>query len=562
MRKIKCIIGLIGVFLMLFASCTNEELLPHDPDGPVLNQGRVVFNVNTGKSTVYTRASADDEQAIRSLGVFIVKPDGNLAEGITRFYEAKALTDKKLAVSIPVDIMETPGVKAYLVANGPDKTQCDGLKTEQELLDLAAVIKPEEIGTKGIPMASGAISLNFTGGIATVDANMKRVMSTLCAKVVKSKGVVVGPSDFTFKVHGVSLKEGYCFKDECKDTGVDQVWNSTSKSQDEEVSLGYFYQSKAFQVEVVSQSAGQSRTIEIPLEKAQTRNKKYVLKIHPKPASEGKGEFTVTVEAWEETETDVDFDKLSIKKDLPADKFEIQNDGIRLLTNNYHETDFGSPKDWFVLKEGTEIVNVKLEGTIDEKKRGVDLDEKGIARATPQPNQTDLSGKIMVTMKNKNRMMTIASIGIHIPHALICWNDKYAWKSTVDKSSCKVENGEFIYTNPNNTGVETKFSIIEGFDGIAKPMVFDHIVYLVAAISPLETSGESLQNGLLYDIHGKQLPIDQASFGFRRKSAAVVCISLKCSKEDTYVGYIKITLKNIPLNTLTTQILKIKFKFD
>ncbi|MCS2497254.1 hypothetical protein NXW59_06215 [Bacteroides fragilis] len=146
------------------------------------------------------------------------------------------------------------------------------------------------------------------------------------------------------------MKEGYCFKDECKDTGVDQVWNSTSKSQDEEVSLGYFYQSKAFQVEVVSQSAGQSRTIEIPLEKAQTRNKKYVLKIHPKPASEGKGEFTVTVEAWEETETDVDFDKLSIKKDLPADKFEIQNDGIRLLTNNYHETDFGSPKDWFVLK--------------------------------------------------------------------------------------------------------------------------------------------------------------------------------------------------------------------
>ncbi|MFK2351905.1 hypothetical protein ACIXOC_10135 [Bacteroides fragilis] len=53
---------------------------------------------------------------------------------------------------------------------------------------------------------------------------------------------------------------------------------------------------------------------------------------------------------------------------MPADKFEIQNDGIRLLTNNYHETDFGSPKDWFVLKEGTEIVNVKFEGTIDGEK--------------------------------------------------------------------------------------------------------------------------------------------------------------------------------------------------
>ncbi|UVV75816.1 hypothetical protein NXW84_16015 [Bacteroides fragilis] len=98
------------------------------------------------------------------MGVFIVKPDGNLAEGITRFYEAKALTDKKLAVSIPGRHNGNSGVKAYLVANGPDKTQCDGLKTEQELLDLAAVIKPEEIGTKGIPMASGAISPEFHRG--------------------------------------------------------------------------------------------------------------------------------------------------------------------------------------------------------------------------------------------------------------------------------------------------------------------------------------------------------------------------------------------------------------
>ncbi|UVV75820.1 hypothetical protein NXW84_16035 [Bacteroides fragilis] len=73
----------------------NEELLPHEPDVPVSNQGRIVFNVNTGKNMVYTRTSKNDEQVIRSLGVFIVKPDGNLAEGITRFYEAKALTDKK-----------------------------------------------------------------------------------------------------------------------------------------------------------------------------------------------------------------------------------------------------------------------------------------------------------------------------------------------------------------------------------------------------------------------------------------------------------------------------------
>ena len=532
MQKSCCIISLMAMFLMFFISCTNEELIPHAPDGPVLNQGRVVFNVNTGKSTVYTRASADDEQAIRSLGVFIVKPDGNLAEGITRFYEAKALTDKKLAVSIPVDIMETPGVKAYLVANGPDKTQCDGLKTEQELLDLAAVIKPEEIGTKGIPMASGAISLNFTGGIATVDANMKRVMSTLCAKVVKSKGVVVGPSDFTFNVRGVSLKEGYCFKDECKDTGVDQVWNSTSKSQDEEVSLGYFYQSKAFQVEVVSQSAGQSRTIEIPLEKAQTRNKKYVLKIHPKPASEGKGEFTVTVEAWEETETDVDFDKLSIKKDLPADKFEIQNNGIRLLTNNYHETDFGSPKDWFILKEGFEIVSVQLEGLIDEEGRGIVLKESGVVCATSRRNLADLLGKIIVTMKDKNGIIIQEDYIIHVSPANAWWRDDYKWTS--GQVSITVINGVAILKNVGQQ--EQDFGINYGGPFLRGRLGWGQIMDLC----PWEPiSSEKPQEGRLHSGEGNVIP--DVSFSARKEGTKIYLRNLS-SKTNVY-GYVKAIIK-------------------
>ena len=541
MQKSYCIISLMAMFLMFFISCTNEELLPNEPDRPVLNQGRVVFNVNTGKNMVYTRASADDEQAIRSLGVFIVKPDGNLAEGITRFYEAKALTDKKLAVSIPVDIMETPGIKAYLVANGPDKTQCDGLKTEQELLDLAVAIKPEEIGTKGIPMASGAISLNFTGGIATVDANMKRVMSTLCAKVVKSKGVVVGPSDFTFKVHGVSLKEGYCFKDGCKDTGVDQVWNSTSKSQDEEVSLGYFYQSKAFQVEVVSQSAGQSHTIEIPLEKAQTRNKKYVLKIHPKPASEGKGEFTVTVEAWDETEADVDFDKLSIKKDLPADKFEIQNDGIRLLTNNYHETDFGSPKDWFVLKEGTEIVNVKFEGTIDGEKRGVNLNEKGIACATSRLNQTDLSGKIIVTMKDKNGIITQEDCAIYVSHAYAQWKPNYVCNFGGGITSAVID-GVFVQTNYGKGTGSANFDVVNILLG------------KVVSVCPAFVSSSNPEEGVLYDSEGKE--VSDISFKAGGSSSS---LSLTATfKRGGVYTYVKVTVEESD-GKQVNQILKIRF---
>ena len=107
MQKISSFTTVMVAFLIFLSSCTNEELLPHEP---VCAQGRIVFNVNTGKNVVCTRASEEDEQAIRSLGVFIVKPNGNLAEGVTRFYEAKNMTDKKLAVSIPVDIMETAGI--------------------------------------------------------------------------------------------------------------------------------------------------------------------------------------------------------------------------------------------------------------------------------------------------------------------------------------------------------------------------------------------------------------------------------------------------------------------
>ena len=557
MRKIKCIIGLIGVFLMFFTSCTNnEELLPHDPDVPVLNQGRVVFNVNTGKSMVYTRASADDEQAIRSLGVFIVKPDGNLAEGVTRFYESQVLTDNKLAVSIPVDIMETSGVKAYLVANGLDKVQCDGLKTEKELLDLAAATKPEEISTKGIPMASGAISLNFTGGIATVDANMKRVMSTLCAKVVKSKGVVVGPGDFTFKVHGVSLKEGYCFKDECKDTGAEQVWNSTSKSQDEEVSLGYFYQSKAFQVEVTSQSTGQFRTIEIPLEKAQMRNKKYVLKIHPKPASEGKGEFTVTVEAWDAIETDIDFEELALKKDLPADKFEVHDNEMWLLTNNHYETDFGSPKDWFVLKEGAEIVSVQLESLIDEEKRGVVLKESGVVCATSRLNHADLLGKIVVTVKDKKGATRIASYTTRIPSCYLSWGDKYTWNAGAG-ASCKVVDGVFVYTGLNTGGEGESFSCASGW-----AIGYDSKRFSVVGVGVLEPSGETPESGLLYDKAGAKVAITDATFGFKMNGGCThFVVSLKCKKKDPYYGYVKFKLKRTADGLLVTQVLKIKFDF-
>ena len=450
MQKISSFTTVMVVFLMFLSSCTNEELLPHKP---VWDQGRIVFNVNTGKKVVCTRASEEDEQAIRSLGVFIVKPDGNLAEGVTRFYEPQALIDSKLAVSIPVDIMETPGIKAYLVANGPDKTQCDGLKTEQEVLGLVATAKPEEISTKGIPMACGAISLNFTGGIATVDANMKRVMSTLCATVIKSKGVFVSPDDFTFTVHGISLKEGYCFKDECKDTGVDQVWNPTSQTPDKEVSLGYFYQSKALQVEVVSKTTGLSRRIEIPFEKAQMRNKKYVLKIHPKPASGGKGEFTVMVEAWEAIETDIKFDEPLIVLNYPSLFF--TEGKVCLDDNGYVGTsNVGIELSPFLVSKGLKLIDISLIGCLDEQKRGAVIvhdSKKDVGRLeiTTHRNLKTVEGQLLYTLEYENGVHTLVSLPVSVLPPAHCWNDEF--KQETDDVSFKVVDGVLVGTIFNDS---------------------------------------------------------------------------------------------------------------
>ena len=302
MQKISSIA--IAAFLMFFiSSCTKEELVQ---DAPTPDSGRVVFSINTGKNMVSTKADKKDEQAIRTVGVFIVKQNGDLAGEVERFYESKDLTGKKLAVSVPAEIMDI-GNKAYLIANWGDKNQYEAIKTEKELLDLVAYTKPEDIASKGIPMVCGPISLNFTGGIAVVDANMKRVMSTLCAQVLKNKHVIMGPKDFTVRVHGISNKKGYCFKDQPYDSGIDQEWTPVSEAMDEEFSLGYFYQSNPFKIEVICNATNQSCVVDISAEKAKMRNRKYMLNIHPKPASEGKGEFKVTIEDWDLAEPDVDF---------------------------------------------------------------------------------------------------------------------------------------------------------------------------------------------------------------------------------------------------------------
>ncbi|MCY6317571.1 hypothetical protein OXV63_22515, partial [Bacteroides fragilis] len=299
-----------------------------------------------------------------------------------------------------------------------------------------------------------------------------------------------------------------------------------------------------------------SRTIEIPLEKAQTRNKKYVLKIHPKPASEGKGEFTVTVEAWDAIEADVDFEELALKKDLSADKFEIHDNEMWLLTNNHYETDFGSPKDWFVLKEGTEIVDVKLENLVDEEKRGIVLKESGVVCATSRLNQTDLLGKIVVTVKDKKGVIHIASYTTRIPSCYLRWRDEYTW-NTGGVPCCKVVDGVLVYTGMDTGGKGDEFSYTGNWT-----LGYDSERFSVADVGVLESSGETPENGLLYyDKDGARVAITDAAFGSKLGTSGHFVISLKCKKKDSYYGYVKFKLKRATDGLLVTQVLKIKFDF-
>ena len=234
-------------------------------------------------------------------------------------------------------------------------------------------------------------------------------------------------------------------------------------------------------------------------------------------------------------------------KDLPADKFQIQNDGIRLLTNNYYETDFGSPKDWFVLKEGSKIVEVKLEGTMDEQKKGVNLNDKGIVCATPELDQTDLSGKIIVTIKDKNGIITHEDCAIYVSRVHVQWMPSFekSWGGTL---GAKVRKDVLIYTDyAKGTGIASiypdDFLVLSGNKLARKNLV---------SICPVSPSPSNPKEGILYDSEGKVIP---ASFSIYYSGESV---TTSCQYRGAAYTYVKVTAKESD-GSIVTQILKIRF---
>ena len=200
-------------------------------------------------------------------------------------------------------------------------------------------------------------------------------------------------------------------------------------------------------MEVVSKSTGQSRCIEFPLEKAQMRNKKYVLKIHPKPTSEGKGKFNVTVETWEAIETNIEFDKPLIIFNYPSTFFTQEK--VHLDDNDYVGTlnaGINLYSDIHVSK-GLKLIDVTLTGCLDEQKRGAAIvyyRRVGVERleVTTHRNPKTVEGQLLYTLEYENGIRTQVSLPVSVLPPAHYWNDEF--KQETDDVSFKVVDGVLV----------------------------------------------------------------------------------------------------------------------
>lgn len=299
-------------------SCTKEVL--ETPDSAVVKgqTGKVVFRLDTGGSASFTRTTLSEaETKITSLSVHLFKADGTPLTGYQKDYAETDISDGKLNVTIPANLMEENNVKAYLVANVPIE---ESVNTETALQDFVSTIQAGDLSGGVIPMASLAVNLNLSSPVAEVPVSMKRAMSAILVKV--GEGADFKATEFTYKLKAVRTDKGYLFKDMV----VEGSGSDLSPVPGTDGLLGYIYQSPAFTIEVAPQngtslaSAG-TRIVQVQANSAMKRNKKYVLTLLPKKAKESDPSstgFTIRFEEWDSTDTfDVEWNtRVALNKGL------------------------------------------------------------------------------------------------------------------------------------------------------------------------------------------------------------------------------------------------------
>lgn len=412
MRKICVAVAAMVAMSAAFVACTNELDVPAGSAVVEGQTGRVVLNVNTGKSVSFTRGVTPEEQRLNVLSLHVFDALGQRVPGIQIEHSPDDLVNGKLSVNLPSDLMNKTGFKAYLLANVTSVNS----QTESEFLGTIASTPMDKISEWGIPMASAPISLNTTTAVITAEAVMKRAMSTLFVKVnaATSGGTLINAGDFTYKIKNTRGDRGYLLKDGVSEGAVtpEVTWTPKANTNDEEL-LGYMYQSNGFEVEITPsvdkpELGSASRTVVVTADKANKRNKKYVLNVLPKVSDSGTVDFTVTIEDWDATDGNFNVDwteRVSISQNgLPS--FIKEVDGEIVLTPVYDGMDsnleYSAPKDWFSMNNGAVFKDIAVTPLIDSDGNGLSMLGARNVLIGNCLNLTDISGKATVTTIKDN----------------------------------------------------------------------------------------------------------------------------------------------------------------
>lgn len=423
------------------ASCTKEVL--ETPDSAVVKgqTGKVVFRLDTGGSASFTRATLSEaETKITSLSVHLFKADGTPLTGYKQDYTGTDISDGKLNVTIPTNLMEEKDVKAYLVANVPVG---ESGNTETALKDFVSTIQAGDLSGGVIPMASPPVNLNLSSPVAEVSVSMKRAMSVILVKV--GEGADFTAEEFTYKLKDVRTDKGYLFKDMVVEGSISDL-SLTPKSDG---LLAYIYQSPAFTIEVAPQngtslaSAG-TRVVQVQANSAMKRNKKYVLTLLPKKAKESDPSstatgFTIKFEEWDSTDTfDVEWNtRVALNKGLSTNPlYEVKDNNLRLLpegaTGSAGITNYGTPKSWLETLGGAKITKVTMPNLMED---GVGIPAPTTEGASFQanwesdtPNLNDITGTLIVTTNDKDKQESQSEFDVTLEGQYITWKKSVSTK--------------------------------------------------------------------------------------------------------------------------------------
>lgn len=420
------------------ASCTKEVL--ETPDSAVVKgqTGKVVFRLDTGGSASFTRATLSEaETKITSLSVHLFKADGTPLTGYKQDYTGTDISDGKLNVTIPTNLMEEKDVKAYLVANVPVG---ESVTTETALKDFVSTIQAGDLSGGVIPMASPPVNLNLSSPVAEVPVSMKRAMSVILVKV--GEGADFTAEEFTYKLKDVRTDKGYLFKDMVVDGGSGSNLTLDAKAGG---LLGYIYQSPAFTIEVAPKNGTSlgstgTRIVQVQASSAMKRNKKYVLTLLPKKAKESDPSstgFTIKFEEWDSTDTfDVEWDtRVTLKKKLSANLYEVEGNNLRLLPEgaigSAGTTDYGTPKSWLETLGDVEITKVTMPSLLEESGAGIPAPTDGASFQANwesyTPNLNDITGTLIVAT-TKDKQESESEFDVTLEGQYITWKKSVSTK--------------------------------------------------------------------------------------------------------------------------------------